>query len=142
MTHKEIAKRLRGLIDATSNGIVLSESIQRIADELDPPRPEPGTVVWWQDDEGLGDPALGQVNEHGCIEMFGTIRELELSEVKWWPVRIAGPMQEIVDIPPLREWPDNADYAELRLHYGRGEMTTNVRFGITRDEAARRQAEG
>lgn len=82
MTNKEIAAVLRrGQADEQ----------QKLADELDPPRPEPGTVVWWQDTEGLSDPTLGMVNEFGCIEIFGTTKELEFDEVTWKPARILAP---------------------------------------------------
>ena len=137
MTNKEIAERLRDMSNRI--GSLTQSSLAELADELDPPLPEPGTVVWWQDDEGLGDPTLGQVNEHGCIEMFGTIRELELSEVKWWPARIAGPMQEIVDIPPVSEWPEDSE--TLTTLFEGEKRALRYRDVITRTEAARREAE-
>ena len=142
MTHKEIAERLRDLIDGTSNGIVLSESIQCIADDLDPPLPEPGTVVWWRDAEGLGEWSLGQINNNRKVEFFGACKELDLEAIQIKPARIAGPMQEIINIPPVSEWPGNA--GQILAMYC---TVTSARVApliqvITRDEAARREAEG
>ena len=120
----------------------LSKLVRDYADELYPPRPTPGTIVWWQDTEGLSDPVLGQVTEYGFIEMFGTRKALGRREVKWWPARIAGPMQEIVDIPPVREWPMSA--TAIQMFY----VDKNRRFlspvgaigrVITRDEAAHKE---
>ena len=73
----------------------LSKMLQAQADELDPPLPNPGTVVWWQDAEGLGDPALGQFNDLGRIEFFGTTHTVPPDRVKYWPARIA--LQEAGD---------------------------------------------
>ena len=140
MTNKETAERLRKLIDGTSNGIVLSEAIQNIADELDPPRPEPGTVVWWRDAEGLGEWCLGQINNNRKVEFFGAWKELDLEAIQIKPARIAGPMQEIVDIPPVKDWPEYA-LTYYAAFMDAGEAIDPVII-LTRDEAARREAEG
>ena len=93
MTDKEQAQAWRELaLEFRGEGrLSVAEMINARADRLDPPLPRPGTVVWWQDTEGLSDPTLGQVNEHGRIEMFGAVRCLELHEVKWWRARILEP---------------------------------------------------
>jgi len=89
MTNKEIAERLRKM-SVSIAGRDMPMAIEAFADELDPSGPDPGTIVWWQDTEGLSDPVLGQVNEYGFIEMFGTGKALDRWEIKWWPARIAG----------------------------------------------------
>ena len=43
MTDKEIAERLRDMSNRI--GSLTQSSFAELADELDPPRPEPGTVV-------------------------------------------------------------------------------------------------
>ena len=144
MTNKEIADRLRGLIDATSNGIVLSEYIQRIADELDPPRPSPGTVVWWRHiprDGVIVDWTTGVVvpdNKAGIYSQYGWYA---WDEIEYKPARIAGPMQEIIDIPPVSEWPEKTDDVNIWAQYTSG-LRGEVLKRITRAEAKRREAEG
>ena len=139
MTNREIAKRLRGLIDATSNGIALSVSIQRIADELDPTRPEPGTVVWFPIDEECGvvaDNGRGVYTSCGELVPWGSLQEGTK------PARIAGPMQEIVDIPPVSEWPVGALGLDAVWYFPtQDHIVTQWRI-TNRTEAARREAEG
>ena len=63
MTQKEIANRLRALIpqiDVSTHGdvaggdrvytdsVVSASEVRELADELDPPMPENGTLVWWR----------------------------------------------------------------------------------------------
>ena len=152
MTDKERAQAYREVADwllehadiEPQIQVRLSKLVRDYADELDAPRPTPGTIVWWQDTEGLSDPGLGQVNEYGFVEMFGTGKSLDRREIKWWPARIAEPGQEIVDIPPVSEWPMTA--TDIQMFY----VDRNRRFlspvgaigrVITRDEAARREEE-
>jgi hypothetical protein len=56
MDEKQLADRLRKLSKARQNDLELN----KIADELDPPRPKLGTVVWFQQREG-GPWELGMV---------------------------------------------------------------------------------
>ena len=88
MTNKEIAERLRKM-SVSIAGRDMPMAIEAFAGELDPPLPNPGTVVWWQDAEGLGDPVLGQFNELGCIEPFETTQTVHPDCVKYWPARAA-----------------------------------------------------
>ena len=144
MTHKEIADRLRGLIDGTSNGIVLSEAIQRIADELDPSHPEPGTVVWWKGAffGASKEWQLGEADRDGVVQ-FGREQSTSWEDIEYKPARIAGPMQEIADIPPAKVWPRKCDEVELRWHYDDPNFISEYAGAtITRGEAARREAEG
>ena len=108
----------------------LSKLVRDYADELDPPLPEPGTVVWWQDTEGLSDPVLGQVSEYGFIEMFGTGKALDRREIKWWTARIAWPEDVIIPLDIARNCCGNSTAAEY------------MQDEIRRAEAARREAEG
>ena len=139
---REIADRLRDLIDGTSNGIVLSEYIQRIVDELDPPRPEPGTVVWWRFIGALAYHGW----EHGVVDkslkgIWSSDGLVHWSRIEWKPTRIAGPMQEIVDIPPVSEWPEKTDDVNIWAQYTSG-LRGEVLKRITRAEAERREVEG
>ena len=149
MTNEERAQAYRAVADWVLEHpgiepqvqVRLSKMIRDKADEIAPPRPTPGTIVWWQDTEGLLDPELGQVNKYGFIEMFGTGKALGRREVKWWPACIAGLMQQIVDIPPVIEWPKTA--TAIHLFYGSMDARFICSIGrvITRDEAARREEE-
>ena len=133
MMHKEIAQRLREL-DETGNW----GGVQALADELDPPLPEPGTVVWWQDFERLGDPVLGRFNDLGRIELFGSTQLINPASVKYWPARILGSGEVAVDVPPVSGWPNWAEAMEWRFI---SPVTFHDRPFITRTEAERLEAE-
>jgi len=47
MTHKEIIQELENIIDQTDRD-TLHNGIRAFIQRLGPPRPEPGTVVWWR----------------------------------------------------------------------------------------------
>ena len=93
----------------------LSKMIRGKADELDPPCPEPGMIVWWRYPHvrnwqiakvhQAGDQLPGIYNLRGVF--------VTMSDVQWEPARIPGPMQEIVDIPPTREWPLTATAIQM-----------------------------
>ena len=141
MSDHERAAQLRELADG---GVMAAETrkvLWAIADELDPPRLAPRMLVWWQDAEGLGDPVLGQLNDYGMIELFGTTDTVRPRSVKWWPARIAGPMQEIVDIPPVSEWGSSTHQFAVD-GYELNSPRTRRLLTITRAEAERREAEG
>ena len=144
MTDKEIAERLRDMSNRI--GSLTQASLTELADELDPPRPEPGTVVWWRDAEGLGEWSLGQINNNRKVEFFGAWKELDLEAVQIKPARIAKPMQEIVDIPPVSEWPKGALRIDSEPYYrflGTETRSTGQHLTITtRTQAERREAEG
>ena len=91
MTKKETAERLRKL-DETGNW----GGVQALADTLDPPRPEPGTVVWvrWSDSQQW---RLAEVDETGGVELFGTVADFPLEELEWKLARILAPDE--VSIP-------------------------------------------
>ena len=139
MTEREIADRIRATLTVHSD-----PDLARLADELDPPRPEPGTVVWWSHANDTGSQYLGYVVDRGIASLHHpeSVRDnyvVEWDNIEWKPARIAGPMQEIVDIPPTREWDDND--LDIRVFIPGTEIMYH-RVTITRDEAARREAEG
>ena len=142
MTNKEIADRIRATLTVHSD-----PELAKLADELDPPRPEPGTVVWWR----------GSVDDTwhlGCVVVYGIVPADNINAcwnwgfkgLEWKPARIAGPMQEIVDVPPVSEW--LVDAVDMTLSWNRrvrdGKVPVPIPYKtiITRDEAARREAEG
>ena len=136
MNQKEIADRIRATLTVHSDFDLI-----RLADELDPPRPEPGTVVWWR-------VAADDTWRLGCVVAYGIVPADNINACWNWdcrgleykPARIAGPMQEIVDIPPVSEWPEYGDTL-ITLFEGKAKAL-RYRDVITRDEAARREAEG
>ena len=142
MTHKEIAERLRDMSNRI--GSLTQSSLAELADELDPPLPEPGTVVWWRFIGALAYHGW----EHGVVDkslkgVWSSDGLVHWSRIEYKPARIAGPMQEIVDIPPVKDWPRNCDEVELKWHYDdRDFMSGSAGATITRGEAARREAEG
>ncbi len=118
MTDKETAERLRKLIDGTSNGIVLSEAIQNIADELDPPWPEPGTVVWWR---GMARGAskewkLGEAG-YGRVYQFGSSHGIPLGTIEWKPSRALASDEVAVKVPPVSQWGPRVTSIEVLLKY-------------------------
>ena len=137
MTHKEIAERLRDMSNRV--GSLTQSSLAELADDLDPPRPEPGTVVWWRvaaDDKWR----LGCVLNYGIVPVDNLLAcwNWDFKGLEYKPARIAGPMQEIVDIPPVSEWPRGAN--AVNAVYETGYIgTTYIGEIITRDEAARRE---
>jgi hypothetical protein len=105
MTEKQIADKLRYVAEYNLSYTHLTD----LADELDPPRPEPGTVVWWTDANELSKWSLGIVVSRRQIEILGSTARLSLDSVKWKPVRIARPGQVVVDVPPVRDWDSGAN---------------------------------
>ena len=87
MTERQIADRIRATLTVHSD-----PELARLADELDPTRPEPGTVVWWRySGNHKYDWHLGECQDYG-IEQFGTNDIAKWSDVEYKPARIAGPM--------------------------------------------------
>ena len=108
MTDKERAQERRALANElrAQRNYLGADYLDRSADRLDPSGsdiPTPGTSVWWQDTEGLSDPALGQVNEFGYIEMFGTSKGLDMDEVKWWPARTVEPGSVVLPLAAAKQ---------------------------------------
>lgn len=107
MTNKEIAERIdiaMGSTEYDGHGGVFQQ-LRALRNELDPPLPGPGTVVWWQDIDGLSEPKLGMVNMRGRIEIFGSLTELEPHQVSWKPARFLAPNEVAVEVPSTDDWP-------------------------------------
>ena len=137
MTEREIAKRLREVAKAPTLNIEGRRELTLIADELAPPQGyEPGTVL----EDAVGRRVF--YTERGWMDadglLIGDTRHPPLANMK--PARIAGPMQEIVDIPPVKDWPEYA-LTYYAAFMDAGEAIDPVII-LTRAEAERREAEG
>ena len=149
MTDKERAAVYRELADGEiADSMLTKHRLRQMANELDPPRPEPGENLPYSSkflfvrpkgtDERFR-PALMQRGGIFVDQYSG--HALALSDFEWKPARIAGPMQELVDIPPVREWPVLA--TSIHMHYYMNPKNGNVSDicrVITRAEAERREA--
>ena len=108
MTNKEIADRLRGMVGRKYIDMPgLDQAVRSFADELDPPRPEPGTVVWWRyktaDDEEFW--KLGEVHIDGWVYAFGSTAPRLWKEIEYKPARILGPDEVAVEVTPNEQRP-------------------------------------
>ena len=142
MTDKEIAERLRKIMaDYGDMG-----ELQELADELDPPRPEPGTLVWWSYANDTARKHLGYVSDR----QYGVVPLNEkpgfddyyvpFEQIEWKPARILGLDEVVVKVPPVSEWPGDS---ETLITLFEGEKRAHRhRDVITRADAARREAEG
>ena len=144
MTETEIAERLRDMSNRI--GSLTQASLTELADELDPPRPEPGTVVWWRDCDGPWHRGLSTLIGIVRVTLDGEMQTYGWDEIEYKPARIAKPMQEIVDIPPVSEWPKGALRIDSEPYYrflGTETRSTGQHLTITtRTQAERREAEG
>jgi len=108
MTNKEIAERLRKIMNMYS-----VDKLQQLANELDPPRPEPGTVVWWRyPDDGEWFPGVAKpdgVEDHSDYP--------DWDEIEWKPARILAPDEVAVKVPPVSEWPNEAFRIDSEPYY-------------------------
>jgi hypothetical protein len=144
MTHKEIANRLREIIQG--EGPHPYTKLELLADTLDPPRPEPGTVVWYKASEK--DWAVGIAGEYFDTEIDrridviydGTPAPFMLSACKWKPARILADDEVAVKVPPVEEWTPNATAIGVYMSYGDSGVV-KLRDVITRKEAKRMEAE-
>ena len=137
MTNKEISQRLR---DINNGHYADQRSIAELINELDPTRPEPNTWVWWKwkDKDKEWTWRKGIVSESGS-SVFNAVAAAPLDMIEWKPARIAGPMQVIVDVPRVSDWPE---YGDTLIMLFEGETKAlRYRDVITRAEAERREAE-
>ena len=133
MTNKEIAERLRHVASGDPGLVTIEkDTLKKLADELDPPPLAPGTVVQFTES-----------GDYGIIGSFGHIhtQHSAITDPRpYKPARIAGQMQEIVDIPPVSQWPRGA--SAVNAVYETDYIgTTYIGEIITRTEAARREAD-
>ncbi len=145
MTHKEIAERLRGI--AEREGVPYRQTIRglnaiELANELDPPKPERGSVVWWSCWDGPW--TIGLMHMDGSdIIVRDDGSHVNIDEVKWKPARICAPDEVPVKILPVSEWPQDA--SELALvfwdSFYRDDPDSEPEWRIARDEAERMEAE-
>lgn len=148
MTHKEIAKRLRGLVIAARNQhqYQTADRMEELADELDPGRPEPGTVVWciWFDNDEpvnrlfLSESDAREYKDSNPCLITGMVAPLRL------PTRILAPGEVAVKVPPVSEWPDDALRIDSEPYYRMSGTYTKATGHqvtlITRAEAERMEA--
>lgn len=95
MNEKQLANRLR---DIANNAADADVELQLLADELDPPKPEQGTVVSWRFigawayhgwRHGVVDKSLKGVWTSDGLVHWG--------QIQWKPARILGPGEVAVD---------------------------------------------
>jgi hypothetical protein len=139
MNAKEIAERLRAIADKPLMIHDPRAELSSLANELDPPRPEPGTVVWWQVrcDEPL---ALGFVGyDERVYAKDGTSYPIySLIVIK--PARILAPDEVAIKVPPVSEWPETSDCLEACFYsWPKNGLKTGLTI-ITRAEAERMEA--
>jgi len=131
MTNAEIAERLRDIAEYNLD----SSNLKALADELDQPKPETGTVVWWRfrkDNEWQ----LGQVQEYNLLYSFGSDVDKEWADIEWKPARIladdevAIPVEELIDV---RKDISNGRYRDV---------SDWAKYYIDREEALRMERDG
>jgi len=133
---RKIAERLRLIDTGTDTGYV---AINKLADELDPPRPEPGTVVLYalpKSDDWCAGWWTGK-----SVFDFASQLHLDPSNLRIKPARILADDEVAVKVPPVSEWPENA--GQVLAMYA---TVTSARVApltqiITRAEAEHMEAE-
>lgn len=125
-----------GIVEAMSNGMALSKEIEWIAGQLGPPKPAPGTVVWWRffyEDESEADDEwhIGIIAE-GPNTIHTKGFSVSFDEIEWKPATILQPGQVPVDVPDVDEWPGEFD--AIVWDFGSSEEDDYINL-ITRSEA-------
>ena len=140
MTKKEIADRLRHeASEMKMHGYPeAAESIEGFADELDPPNLPSGTVVWWRDIEGLTEWKIGIIlkGTHIITTEGESAERVDLKSVQWEPARVLVDNEVAVKIPPVSEWPLDADVVDLRYSWP-NDPSEYAGVSVTREEAER-----
>ncbi len=130
MTNKQIAERLRTRVTDHYDAV-------RLADELDPPRPEPGTVV----ENCFGTAPYGIVShENDGNVIVLTIHGAYNYNEQWKPARILAPDEVAVKVPPMWDWPTGGESIDA-VYETNMVGTTYYDTIITRVEAERMEAE-
>ena len=134
MTKKEVANRLREMADMYHPDEMLS-----LADTLDPPKPKPGTVVWWR--KPGEEWALGVALPYGVTPVNALTACWNYSDgIEYRPARILADDEVAVKVPPVEEWTPNATAIGIYMSYGDSGVV-KLREVITRKEAERMEAE-
>jgi hypothetical protein len=134
MDEKQLAERLR---DIANNAADADVELRLLADELDPPKPEPGTVVLWRMDGGEWQ--TGIVSVH--MQIFDAdLDAYEFYEVQWKPARILGPRQVAVDVPPIKYWDPMVESFGVYTEYEDISDPSYYAHVISREEAERMEA--
>jgi hypothetical protein len=140
MNEKQLANRLR---DIANNAADADVELRMLADELDPPKPEPGKSIWFQ--QRIGGPW-----EFGISHIDADYSDDEVILVSandgftfeqihtWKPARVLGPRQVAVDVLPVEEWPRNATY--IGVYYENDSGLISPICDIPRTEAERMEA--
>ena len=125
MMNKEIAERLRDMTNRI--GSLTAESLKELADELDPPKPEPGTVVWWRwvgSNQRMYE-RTGHFRGDGVVDAYGDFHRDFAVECK--PAHILAQDEVAVKVPPVSEW----GYAD-KIYVGR-EVSRAERMEIEKE---------
>jgi len=109
MNEKEIATRLREILWRGN----YDSSIEALIHELDPPRPEPGMIVWWRvtaDDKWH----LGCVVDYGIVpaDNVNACWNWDVNGLEYKPACILADDEVPVRVPPVSEWPDDGERIE------------------------------
>jgi hypothetical protein len=138
MTNKKIAERIRNIIQGEEPHPYTR--MERLADELDPPRPEPGTVVWMESGRyGItAKKGILTVSENGFGRFIPWDQEPMIDPQ---PARMLAD-DEVAAIVPSIGAP--FDYLILKWHYvcnGRDWGTADAGVTLTSDDVERMEAE-
>jgi hypothetical protein len=135
MTSKEIAEIGRQCLNVRDY-----DRLHQLFNELDPPYPEPGTVVWYRRTDA--DPwILAIVEEDGDGILFDNRSYLPWFNVyEWKPACILADDEVAVQVPPVREWPEDAIEIYGEYDCAGGDRPVGLTI-ITRAEAEAREAE-
>ncbi len=119
MTNEERAAKLRDLAESEVMNATVRKALWAMADDMSPPKPEPGTVVWWRYREKYGDGKwrFGEVGSDGFLYTFGSTAPRPWEQIEWKPATILQPGQVAVDVPPTHEWGHRTTDVEIVLRY-------------------------
>jgi hypothetical protein len=138
MTNKQIAERINKALKAYPEP-GLREAMQSLRNELDPPRPEPDTYVWWRYTHNRSPEwYLGECRESG-VDHFGSDYLVPWSEIEWKPARMLADDEVAMKVPLVREWPEDAIEIYGEYDCAGGDRPVGLTI-ITRAEAEAREA--
>ena len=143
MTNKEIAEQLRSIARAEGLYTQNRKELFRLADELDPQRPEPGTLVWVRWNEAGLQTALVDADGKGVVFNDNSYLPWEVV-IECVKPRVLAPDEVAVKVPPASEWPKEAESLHCDPWFANGGkryMRHSSALTITRAEAERMEAE-